>query len=200
MSQGYVPGPCQVFTGTDTANPQADNSPGLEFLGWSEEGVDIRFVAAYEDIVSDFGGPMVPVDTQFMGEHAFISMTLNKFNEPILLKVMGRRFGGSSTPGQIEMGGLGALMVAQQYSFQVLLNAPYASIHAYQSATAIKCYWFKACWLHDEFSRRMSVRLSRPACVFHAVPLWQQQSGDPLPYANLYSTSPPAGADFPPVD
>ncbi len=176
MSQGYVPGPCQVFAGVGSAG-------ALTFVGYSEFGVDVRMVAAYRDVISDFGGPEVPVDSQFMGEHAYIRMTLNKYNEAVLQKIAARRFGTSVTAGAIEANGLGSLMIAEAYAYQLLLYCPY-NTKSFQSGTIVPGYLFSSCWLVDEFTVPLSVVLKAPQLVFHAVPLWNAVALTATLYSN----------------
>ena len=80
-----VPGPCQIFPGVGA-------SDSLVFLGYSENGVRIRLDGAFDDVYTDFGGPRKPVDSQFMGEDAMISMSLNFFNGILEINTGGIKF------------------------------------------------------------------------------------------------------------
>lgn len=164
MSQGYVSGPCFVFVGTGT-------SGALTFLGLSERGVELQLAASYLDVICDASGPTVPLDSQFMGEQAYMSMTLNKYNEGVLQKCAGRRVGPSVTAGAIEADGLGSLMIAQGYAYQIFLYAPYNTL-AFQTATIVPGYVFGAGWLHDQFTVPLSVVLKAPRVIFRAIPVW----------------------------
>lgn len=163
-TQGYVPGPTQIFTKTGAAG-------AWQFLGYSEDGVQLQLLAAFEDILSDFGGPAVPVDVQFMGEHGYGSCTLNKYDESVLKTLSGRRFGVSVVPGAIEANALGSLMIAQSFAYQVLFLSPYNGL-SFQSGSIVPCYLFSAGWLNDDFTVPISVRLKRPRCVFRFIPVW----------------------------
>jgi len=115
-------------------------------LGYSQDGVQLQLIAAFEDIISDFGGPAVPVDSQFMGEQGYVSMTLNKYDESVLQKCAGRRLGASVVPGAIEANGIGSLMIAEAYAYRLLLMFPY-STKSFQSGNMVPCYLFGAAWL-----------------------------------------------------
>lgn len=184
MSQGYVPGPCQIFAGVG-------NAGAYVFVGYSEDGVKIRLNASYEDIVSDFGGPVKPVDAQFMGEDGYFMMTLNKYNEAVLQTILKRRVGSGVTAGAIEANGLGSLMVAQGYYFPCCLVAPY-SVQSFQSATMVPGYTFSVCWLHDDFEVDISVRLKRPRLIFRAIPLWNSTALTATLYTNTIPGSLPS--------
>ena len=179
MSQGYVPGPLRIFVGTGT-------SAAYEFLGYTQDGVQLQLLAAYEDIMSDFGGPAIPVDSQFMGEHGYISATLNKYNESVLQKLAARRqgVGGSVVAGRIESNGLGSLMVAEAYAVKILLLCPYAA-KTFQSSSIVPCYEFSAGWLHDDFTVPLSVRLKAPRIILRVVPVWNAATLSATLYTNV---------------
>lgn len=183
MSQNYVSGPCFVFVGTGT-------SGALTFLGLSERGVDVQLAASYEDVICDASGPRVPVDAQFMGEQAFISMTLNRYNELVLQACAARTGpnGGSGNPdpnvaGEITQNLLGSLMIAEGFAYSLFLYAPYGT-KSFQSATIVKGYTFGAAWLHDQFTVPMSVVVKQPRVVFRAIPVWNTVDLTALLYTN----------------
>lgn len=176
MSQGYVPGPVQVFVGTGT-------SAAWEFLGYSQDGVNLQLVGATEDVMCDVSGPLLPIDVQQMGEQAFISLTLNKYNEPVMQKMARRRFGAGVVPGAIEANGLGSLMIAESYAVPILLLFPYRS-KTFQSGTIVPCYNFSAGWLNDDFTVPVSVRLKALRVNFRAIMVWNSVALTSVLYTN----------------
>lgn len=182
MSQGYVPGPAQVFVGTGA-------SAAYEWLGYSQDGVDVQLIASYRDVFSDFGGPDVPVDSQFMGESGFISMTLNKYNETVLQELAGRRVGTGITPGQIEAQGLGSLMIAEGYAYPICIKCPY-NTKSFQTGLIVPGYAFSAGWLHDNFEVRLSVIMKAPRLIFRVLPVWNGVNLTASLYTNTLPTLP----------
>lgn len=181
MSQGYVSGPCFVFVGIGT-------SGALTFLGLSERGVEVQLAASYEDVICDASGPRVPLDSQYMGEQAFISMTLNKYNE-LVLQACAARTGPNGDAEDVNVAGeitdnlLGSLMIAEGFAYSLFLYAPYGT-KSFQSATIVKGYTFGAAWLHDQFTVPMSVVLKAPRVVFRAIPVWNTIDLNALLYTN----------------
>jgi hypothetical protein len=175
-TQGYVPGPCQIFVGTGGAG-------AYQFLGWSERGVRVTLSAAYEDIVSDFGGPRVPVDSQFMGEQATSNFVLNRYDETVLQTILKRRVGSGVTAGAIEANGLGSLMVAQGYAYKVFLYSPYYVESFY--STMVPCYVFSGSWVDDDAMIPLSVQLKRPEIRFRHIPVWNAIAASATLYTNV---------------
>ena len=182
MSQGYVPGPAQVFVGVGAAD-------ALVFLGYSENGVEVNSDAAFRPVYSDFGGPDKPVDSQYMGEDATITMTLNKYNEAILKTCMQRAVASGNVAGSIGANQLGSLMVAQSYSFQLVVYSPYSGL-SYQSATIRPCYDFGAAWLTGNVVDPISTLLKAPRIVFYAIPVWNSTALTAVLYSNTTPSLP----------
>lgn len=181
-SQFYVPGPAQVYTGTGA-------SAAWQFLGWTIQGVEGRLMASFEDVRADYGGTMVPVDSQFMGEQAFVPMVLSQYVESVLSTVLKRRVGSGVTAGAIEAGGIGSLMIGQGYYFPLLIIAPYNSLSPFN--TMVPCWWFKAAWLNDETTQPTSVRVKNPQLIFRCLPLWNAPAGTAQLYVNTLPSPTP---------
>lgn len=174
-SQGHVPGPAQIFISQTTSitwTPPTLVTSGAtwSFLGYSENGVEPDFRAAYEDIYSDPGGPSVPIDQQFMGEEAWTTFVLNKYDEAILTSIMKRRVGSGVVAGAIEANGLGSLMIAQGYIFSLLIMCPYAGM-SWQTGNTQPCFAFAASYLADSAVIPLSIRLKRPRITIRSVPV-----------------------------
>lgn len=192
-SQGFVPGPAQVFisqTTTITYSPPAITGGTWTFVGYSENGVETRFRSVFEDVYSDPMGPAIPLDQQWMGEDAWTSMILNKYDEAVLGTLMKRRVGSSVVQGAIEANGLGGLMIAQGYIFSLLVLAPY-NVLAFQSASIKPCYLFAASYLADEASVPTSIRLKRPQVTFRSVPVMNTTTLQAVLYTNTVPSPTP---------
>jgi hypothetical protein len=122
-----------------------------------------------------------------MGEQAYASMTLNKYNQTVLDKIAKRRVGAGVTAGAVEANGLGSLMIAQGYYFPMLYLNPYRAL-TFQNTTVTPCYQFGVSWLHDDYTVPQSVRLKRPRIVIRHIPLWNSINLT----ATLYSNTVPS--------
>lgn len=181
MSQVYVPGPVQIYTGTGTA-------AAWEFLGWSEQGVNFREMASFRDVRSDVSGPEMPLDVQYFGGQAYVSGSFSRYNESTMQKVLKRRVGSGVTAGAIESNGLGAMMVAQGYAFPLCIYCPYSTL-AFQSGSIVAGWNFPSAWLSDEFNVDLSVLYKSPRLIFRAIYTWNAVAGSALLYTNTIPTA-----------
>ena len=177
-SQLYVPGPVQIFTGTGGAG-------AYQFLGWSEQETGTRFASRWEDVHSDVSGPMVPHDVQYMGEEAYVSVTLTRYVESVLTTMSARLPG--LTPGAMASGQLGSLMLGENFAVKLLLFCPYSAKTVF-STTMVPGYVFSAGWLMDDFEVPLSVRVKKPRLVFRCVPVINVVTGT----SQLFSTVMPS--------
>lgn len=181
-SQIYVPGPNFIFTGTGGAG-------AYEFLTYTEDAVDISFNASFSDVRADFGGPSVPVDTQFMGEQAFISFRCLRYDETVIQHCMSRisqNAGLGAQPGIVASNTLGTLMISQGGAYKLFVYSPYSTISFFN--TMIKGFVFGASYLHDNFGFQSGVIVKKPQCVFRALPVWTPSTLS----AVLFSTTLPS--------
>lgn len=139
-SQLYVPGPAQLFVGTG-------NSRALQFLGYTQEGVNINLRGNWLPVISDVLGPTTPIDRQFFGEGADFTFRLTEYNEQVLQAYACKTFGGVA--GAINANQSGSLLVQESLGFPFAIKCPYA-VKASYSATMVSGYYFPVTSMDDE--------------------------------------------------
>lgn len=186
-AQLWVNGPAAVQVGTGSAG-------ALQHLGFTENGVRISFDAKFEDIHTDISGPMIPHDVQMMGEQAYITLDMNKFDEVVLEHLMVRMATAtyiaaySSLPGRPGSKAIGTLMQTESAVVRLLINAPYASKAVFfNSSTGDEmplAYNFPTCYPMDAIDLDpVGLRVKKVRIIMRAVPAW-----DPPNYAyTLYN-------------
>ncbi len=108
-----VAGLCAVYVDTGT---------GLDLLGYTRQGADVRDQAFFVDVPGDQNGgdQGPPIDIQYMGEIAKVRLELTKWDAAIGKEIRSRLAGGTEgTPG-----GSGTLMFDGSKTARVLLYSP----------------------------------------------------------------------------
>lgn len=103
--QIQVAGQSLVWVGSGTGG-------NLETLGYSRDGVNMRFDGYFLDVHTDDQGGDAgpPADVQWLGQSAMISLELTKWEPTIADKIVNRLF-GALTPGNTQGIPKGMLMV-----------------------------------------------------------------------------------------
>ena len=171
----HVNGPCQIFVGVG-------ESQALTWLGYTEDAVQLTLASSFEDVHADFGGPRVPVDVQWMGEQAFISMTLIKYHETVLQQCVARLPAG--TPGAAASNTVGSLMQTEGIAYPIFIYSTYSTKTVYTAPAMVPCYLFGAGWLHDNFDVPLGVTTKKPRCIFRAIPVWNTSTLSNVLYTN----------------
>lgn len=187
MSQVYVNGPATIFVGTSSLVTNTLNGvtmAGLEYLGTSENGVVLDFVAYHDDVLNDWSGPHVPFEVLSQAAEATAHATLNVYNHLIYRKVVGRANLLGLTEGVIGPRDVAAALRAERSAgptnygaFRLLINSPYAT-KAFQAATTDACYNFYAAYLAGGARMDLGTRAKRVHCVFRCIPNWVTSGGD----------------------
>jgi hypothetical protein len=136
IAQPWVTGPAALWAGVGNAA----GAPAL--VGYSERGFTIDTQMAYIDFINDMGGPVTPLDLQDGGEQAFISGTLNWWNENVmaamsLLKNCGNPTGAplSTVWGTRQFGTIGAFQGFEKRAMVLWLVYPYSAKPYFQNTT-----------------------------------------------------------------
>ncbi len=140
MSQLYVPGPAQLFAGTGAMQ-------ALQFLGYTQEGVNINLRGNWLPVITDILGPTTPTDRQFFGCGADFTFRMTRYNEQVLQEMSSGIFGG--TAGVINANQSGSLLVTESLGFPFAIKCPYAVKSAF-SATMVSGYYFPVVAIDDE--------------------------------------------------
>jgi hypothetical protein len=121
MASIYSTGPALLF---------ADIGAGPTFIGTGVEGPDLSLDTRFKEIMNDLFGTELPGDRSYQGQEGDIEVMLNRFNFPILLKMMTRPFIGNnaanqaSVPGSNVLGDYGTLMTQEKQGFPLWIFFP----------------------------------------------------------------------------
>ncbi len=176
MSQLYVPGPAQLFVGTGA-------SRALQFLGYTQEGVNINFRGNWAPVISDVLGPTTPIDRQYFGSGADFTFRLTEYNESVLSLYAAGTFGG--TLGTLTANQSGSLLVAESLGFPFVIRAPYAVKTVF--STMVSGYYFPVTAMDDEMVP-ISTRTKLPEVTVFA----QWVADQTTLTATLYNTTLPS--------
>ena len=116
--QTYVTGLASIYTGTSGSS----DSPTLELLGYTRDGVEPQSQGFYLDVKSDENGGEAgpPVEVQFMGETARVRLELPRFDPAVAQRVQARTFGSTAgTPAAA-----GSLMFASSLTVPMKISCP----------------------------------------------------------------------------
>lgn len=184
MAQIYVAGPAEIHV-----SPGGPNST-LEFLGWSESGVNINIRGEWDDVPADIAGTRMPADVQFMGEQAFVTLDLKVWNNSTYAKIASR-YNPTNTRGIIAPGGIGKLMVAEGAAYRLLVYSPYAATKP--SMASFNSFNFFRAWLAgpDSFNP-YGTKAAKIRTIFRAICYYDCNSGQWRLYNGDYSGKPSA--------
>ena len=161
----HVNGPAMIRWGTGGSTPFSN--PGLQTLGYTEDGVELEFLGHFEDIYADFpgGGPYMPVEVQLMGEEARVSANLIIYDTAILNTALTRST--SATTGRVneQIGNLmgecyltGCLEIVR---YTGLCNATTEDDYG---------YFFPRAYVVDTYSKKIGTRATRVRVVWRCLP------------------------------
>jgi hypothetical protein len=113
-----------------------------KYLGTAERAPRIRVRPAWHPVFNDIGGDQIPFDVQYMGEEAFISADLTRWDEEVY-KSIAHRLG--NVRGADNNEAVGTLMLLEGKTHEVYVKFPYTSKAAF--AGMPQGYHFVACIL-----------------------------------------------------
>lgn len=142
MANLYVTGPAHIFVQLPgIAGPQA-----YSYLGTAERYPKISIRPANEPVFNDIGGK-VPFDMAHMGEEAFVSADISRWNEPVYAALAARPRPGSGTRGVNVAGDIGTLYVTEGFAYSLAVLFPYAAKLVYAAAGMPAGYRFLSSYL-----------------------------------------------------
>ena len=171
-----VAGPVQWHVGVGAAG-------ALSFLGWAEGDTRISLAAAEDEIRTDLGGPAIPSDVQFMGEQAFISCDLSRWDKAVLKKLKSRLPSANNSNvsgGTYSVGQMGALMIAEGYAVRLLLKGGYSAKNL--NSGDLPIWNFLAAWPTSNLDVGISTRASRFRLTMRAIPVIDWGTGSSTLY------------------
>src|SRR5579859_623880 len=90
MATPFVTGPAHMFVGTTRVTNGVPQGAGVVFyLGTSEGSPDIDIKPVYEPVYNDLSGS-TPFDLSYMGEEAYITADLTRWNEAVYAAIQAR--------------------------------------------------------------------------------------------------------------
>ncbi len=112
-----VTGAAEIQIGTGTAG-------ALEHLGYTRDGVNLRFDGYFLDVkTDDAGGEGGPgADSQYLGATCNISMEMTKWDSAVSNKLINRLNIVGQTAGTVSTAVIGGLMITGGYTHRILIT------------------------------------------------------------------------------
>lgn len=175
----YVPGGAQVYT-------QTAASDAWEFMGWSERGVSPRLKPFHRDIPADYAGD-APADVLYTGQEASVSMSLVKYNEPVVMKcchwlgsasaITAGQLLGTDPSGASGPIGIGTLMNLENASFGLAIQSSYAARSNNSAGGMIPGLYFYSAFLVNEVEIPHLMGARVIPMTFRCIPLFNSTTG-----------------------
>lgn len=166
--QLYVPGPSKWFVAF--RDPVSGVLGSWNLLGYTEQGSNISMMQYFGDVQAEYAGAM-PADVQRLGEGAFASVAIVKYQEEVVQALLAQRSGAitNATYGIVSSPMvLGDLMIQDNRSIAVSIVSMYASKTGNRNRiTAAHTFWWS--WIHDNYDFTLNVRPKTPRMVFRAI-------------------------------
>lgn len=191
----FVPGPALIYVGTGAAK-------AFQFLGWMTSGVRLTLQAEFEDVMADFGGTRIPVDSTFQGEQGYVAGDLSKYNEGIMSILSARTASAASITGGALAGlmpaagtgaGIGTLMVSEGAAIPLCIVAPNQAAKTFFSAM-LPCFTFSQAWLDSSYDQTWNATVKNPRVSFRCLPSWNGAGTTATLYTNILPGSLPTPA------
>lgn len=152
--------------------------PTWEFVGFCENGVEVDFEDAGEDVGAEYAGNS-PADHAYMGETASTTFVLKKADQAVIRKIMQRCRG--SNRGTILPGDIGALRITEGRYTSLIVTAPYQASKSAFYGSQVPGIHLPFCYptsMRDPFS----VRVKRQPISFRAIPFVDAITGAGILY------------------
>lgn len=147
-NQLHCTGPAILFANVGSASAVVQ-------VATCERAPRISLIPRFRDIYNDIAGDSVPIDRQFMGEHAIITADLTRFDMTYYNKMAARPTLGG-TRGTYAIGDYGSFMVQESKNFVMWVQFPYSAKSAMSALPA--AYRFVSCQMQgpDDFEIGMA--------------------------------------------
>jgi hypothetical protein len=165
MATPYVTGPAFIFVGCGASYTPI-------FLGTAERSPRISIRDEYGEVFNDILGVKIPYDWSWQGEHAFITATINRFNEATVAAMQARPNGPTGVRGYSVPGDVGTLMIGEGKTLPLWVTFPYYAKATYSSAGMPPGYHFFATLLEspDDLDN-LNTEGRKDTFIWHAVRL-----------------------------
>jgi hypothetical protein len=202
MAQPYVTGPVAlwvafyqgqiVVTSQGTVFNVTVGQP--QFLGHGEDAPEIDHRPQFEPVMCDLTGTRIPLDVADENEDAIVSVSLVRWNDPIL-RLLQARPGPVALAGQgvarpplggRRPGDIGTLYLNEGAAFMLWCYFPYQKKPVY--GTEVPGYRYPGCYLRGpDALRKNGTRARAVQSLFHALPVLVaqgNQTGGTMLYDN----------------
>lgn len=139
MAQHFCTGPAHIYVAPTeiTAAPFASLSQHpadiqtipnrvIQYLGTAEKQPRIVVDSRFDPVFNDLGGTMTPLDYEFQGEEAVVSIVFTRWNEAVLRRIRSLPTPGA-IPGRNVNGDLGRFMGLEGGTYPLYVQFPYAT-------------------------------------------------------------------------
>jgi hypothetical protein len=184
MASGiWVAGPTEIHVGVKVGG-------GLAFLGWSLEGVRVRFNPFWNNVHADLAG-MMPLDVQLMGEVAQASCDLAVWDEAVLQACQSRGNPYTGSSGFMAGGYVGGLMLTEGAAYRTLIYPPFRDLKPSQAAQ-LPYNFLRAFLAGPDDIHPLGTRPKRVRVIFQAIPAYNPLDGSWTLWNRDSSGKPPA--------
>jgi len=97
------------------------------WLGTAERYPRVQRRAGWVPVFNDLGGQVIPIDTLFQGEDAFISVDLTRWDDNVMRAALARPSSVQAAEGTTGTGDVGTLMCLEFKAHILYLVFPYAA-------------------------------------------------------------------------
>jgi hypothetical protein len=190
----YTTGPVLIYVGRTNYpnNGQYHSTAGNRgqrlFLGTCEVTPQQEIQRETDVVFNDLSGK-VPLDILFLGEHAFITMDLTRWNEPVyaILAAQPTNLALINVRGFYGVQDMGAMYMHEGWGIELLLvfsRAVPGSIYAANGMPP--CYRFPmSVFTGPDRHHQMGSRAKKLHLTFHAIPLWNYTTRGFLLYDHM---------------
>ena len=147
MSTIYVPGQTYHFLGINGV---------YSHVGFVQQETAVSFLAAHAGVQTDYAGPAMDADVQFLGETGMMSLALSRYNEPVVNLLKARINNGAAGSG--GAGSIGSLLVGEGLYFSWAALCGYRNKPVFQQAQMNAGYFFPQCYPVNEIGFGMSTQ------------------------------------------
>lgn len=141
-----------------------------ETLGWTVDGVNIEFIAYFEDVYTDCAGPHIPYDVLCYGEEARVTCDMIVYDTTVMESVSTRIFNvdatlGTTPNGPCAGGVYGWLLSACGGTFELGIAQGSGCQNEPEGG-----WYFPTTYLMDNHSLKVGTRVTRHQMVFRCLP------------------------------
>ncbi len=170
MAIPYVTGPVHMFVGVGEGYSPL-------YLGTGERAPSIELLDEFEPVPNDIAGGKIPLDECYQGEHGFVTIDLNRFNEPVY-ELFTAIIRGAS-PGRQPFGTMGSLMQLEGHNYPLWLVFPYQAKPVFRDAGMPAGYhFFSTHLLGPQKLEPLGTVARKIRLVWHCMRVFDPNTGD----------------------